>query len=74
MTNPLFDAGKRVRKRPRVLMHVCDVSHDEPDATHDNVVMECPRCHGKTAWITLPRAEAKRGIPCPNCNPRKAEQ
>ena len=68
MTKPLFDAGKRVRKRPRVLMHVCDVSHDEPDSTHDHVVMLCQRCGGKTAWITLLRAEAKRGIPCPNCN------
>lgn len=72
MTRPLFERGDRVRRRPRVMMHVLDVSSDEPDATHDHVVMWCRRCDGKTAWITLPRAEAKRGIPCPNCNEEKS--
>lgn len=72
MTRPLFERGDRVRRRPRVLMHVLDVSSDEPDATHDQVVMWCLRCDGKTDWITLPRAEAKRGIPCPNCNSEKS--
>ena len=71
MTQPLFDTGPKVRRRRRVLMHVCDASHDEPDATHDSVVMLCRRCQGKTAWITLPRRAAKRGIPCPVCNARE---
>jgi DNA-directed RNA polymerase subunit RPC12/RpoP len=72
-TRELFDVGQKKRKPPRVLMHVCDASHDEPDATHDSVVMLCPRCQGKTAWITLRRSEAKRGIPCPNCNGERKE-
>lgn len=55
-------------KVPRVVrMHVSDAGHgDEWDM---RVRYQCARCNHETDWTTARTVtEAKRGIPCPNCN------
>lgn len=56
------------RQKPRKLMHVYDAGPAEDSQCM--VVFYCWRCHHKTEWM-LARSvsEAKRGIPCPKCNP-----
>jgi hypothetical protein len=58
---------KPARKKPRVLMHVCDAGHCEDGV---NVQMECRTCGYQSGWMTCDTvSEAKRGLPCPKCNP-----
>jgi hypothetical protein len=67
MSTDLFPETKNPRARPRVLMHVCDSYGDGPDDVHCK--MQCPRCKTETRWLTFATVtEAKRGIPCENCN------
>ena len=73
MSQPrLFDVPKVSRPR-RVLMHVIDAGPDDqfddgPGVT-DNVRFGCKRCGHETDWERRLRSEAKRGEPCPVCNP-----
>lgn len=64
----LFDDPAQNRKR-RILMQVTD-------AGTDSVQVECRKC-GHKEWLRASRysdegavthPEARRGIPCPNCN------
>jgi hypothetical protein len=63
----LFSVERRTRV---VLMHVSDAGGcDAPDA--DVIVtMRCRKCGHETGWIKCRTvSEAKRGVPCPKCNP-----
>jgi len=52
-------------KPRRVLMHVFDAS------PCGYVRFACSKCHDETDWLfTDSEADAKRGIPCPKCNPQ----
>ena len=59
-TNDLF--GDKPRRRPRVLMHVYD-------AGYEAIKFKCSKC-GFSDWYhnDMSVSEAKRGIPCPECN------
>ena len=58
----LSQAAPASRQPRRVLMHVIDAGPD------DMVRMHCAKCGAETEWHRRPRAEAKRGVPCPKCN------
>ena len=63
----LFPETKPPRQAPRKLMHVCDAYGDGPDDNH--VRFHCARCGHESDWIDgLTVTEAKRGMPCPECN------
>ena len=52
----------------RRLMHVADAGGDAAGVSIAR--FECHRCGHDSGWIKAPPlAEAKRGIPCPVCNP-----
>lgn len=56
---------RRPRRMRRVMMHVIDAGGDEDG---DFARFECRRC-GLTDWIAYRTvSEAKRGVPCPECN------
>lgn len=66
----LFPQTKPPRARSRVLMHVCDGAGDGPDDVWCR--MQCRRCNTETDWMKFNTVtEAKRGIPCPDCNTKK---
>lgn len=65
----LFDAPPR--HPPRKLMHVRDAGNGEAGQV---VQFQCDRCGHDSGWVHgLGVAEAKRGIPCPRCNPSKRQ-
>lgn len=65
----LFDLPAAPRAKPRKLMHVIDAGPGECDAAkYDMVRFWCQRCGLETDWQEVLRTEAKRGVPCPNCN------
>lgn len=74
MTLKLFDDPPKPRRKRRVLMHVFDAACDAPDEVTDYVRMRCARCDKETDWMLVRRAVAKRGAPCPNCNPKEASE
>lgn len=47
-------------------MHVYDAGpgYDEKD----NVKFLCPHCGHESEWMLIRCSDAKRGIPCPECN------
>ena len=68
-TPDLFSETKPPRPAPRKLMHVCDAADDE-DPAYSSVRFHCARCGHESDWIDgLTVTEAKRGMPCPACNP-----
>lgn len=57
------------RKAPQKLMHVCDAGEAEGKPL---VQMECSRCWHRSDWLVFDTVtEAKRGLPCPQCNHHK---
>ena len=71
MATPLlFDELPRSRSK-LVRMHVVDASCESGLI----VVVECWKCGHSSGWIQVDTVtEAKRGIPCPNCNRRKSDE
>lgn len=60
--------GARPRKAPRVLMHVVDAGNDPCGGKVAEFL--CGRCGHRTGWTRIGTVtEAKRGLPCPSCNP-----
>lgn len=60
MTPDLF--GKPPRRKPRVLMRVSDAGDGRAQFT-------CSKCGHVSEWLEVDTVtEAKRGLPCPNCN------
>ncbi|GAB6043319.1 hypothetical protein [Endothiovibrio diazotrophicus] len=57
------------RKKPRVMAHVSV-------AAIDVIEFECLQCGWSSGWLEFDMTitEAKRGIPCPNCNPQSTPQ
>lgn len=56
-----------VKKPRRKLMHVSDAYEDEGAPICQ---MRCLKCGQETDWLEFSSVtEAKRGIPCPKCNP-----
>lgn len=65
-TAALFPELALPRRKPRVLMHVCDATDSNGKPM---VVMRCSRCRAETEWLIFDTVtEAKRGIPCEACN------
>lgn len=55
------------RKRPQKLMHVCDAG--DGGEGKPVVQMKCIHCDYQSEWLVFDTVtEAKRGLPCPNCN------
>lgn len=51
-------------------MHVIDAGPGEEGSI---AVFRCPRCGRQTDWIRIKSVtEARKGIPCPTCNPAPA--
>ena len=65
-TKELFAVPKKPRKKREVLAHV----YDAGDAGSGfDVVFKCRRCGYTSEWTAVKNTtEAKRGIPCPECN------
>lgn len=62
MSRQLELLEKLPRRKPRKLMHVCD-------AGDDCAKFHCGHCGYTSAWLYFETVtEAKRGIPCPQCN------
>jgi DNA-directed RNA polymerase subunit RPC12/RpoP len=57
-------------KVPRVArMHVIDAGHSDDMDEPLMVQYRCRRCSRESEWMTARSVtEAKRGIPCPDCN------
>jgi len=77
-TLDLFPVFKPARAKPRVLMHVSDSVECHTGAADDlgkpMCVMTCKRCSTSSDWLIFDTvSEAKRGIPCPTCNPPPSE-
>lgn len=68
----LIDLPKEPRAKPRKLMHVWDAGcgHDKKDL----VKFKCARCGTESDWKLMLMSDAKRGIPCPTCNPTTTSQ
>ncbi|PXX79123.1 hypothetical protein DFR34_10813 [Rivihabitans pingtungensis] len=68
--NDLF--GPKPRRPRRQMMHVFDAGDACSGADGDEVVIarcRCLACGGETEWIEFhTMTEARRGIPCPQCN------
>lgn len=63
----LFPEAPVPRAKPRVMMHVID-------AGVDLALFECGRCGYNTDWVPyVSLSEAKRGMPCPDCNAEPVE-
>lgn len=68
MTPDLFPGTKPPRARPRVLMHIADSTWSEHD-DKPMCNMTCTRCGKESGWLVFDTVtEAKRGIPCEDCN------
>ncbi len=66
MTLDLFTGKPRPRRKPRVLMHVVDAGQE---GGRPVCQMRCARCGLESDWLLFDTVtEAKRGIPCDNCN------
>lgn len=68
----LFVVPRPSRARPRKLMHVIDAGPDDGDwgpGQIDRVRFGCGRCGHETDWQPCLASIAKRGVPCPHCNP-----
>lgn len=53
-------------KPPRIKrMHVIDAGHIEGERA---ARFYCERCETETGWYACGLTEARRGIPCPECN------
>lgn len=63
--------GERPRRPARVLMHVFDAGH--LPGGQKGIVFRCSRCGHDTGWIrdTQSVSDNKRGMPCPQCNPKE---
>lgn len=72
MQATLFDVETKPRPRakPRVLMHVVDAGDCGGCGEHESDVrMKCRKCGRETDWTRMLVSVAKRGVPCPCCNP-----
>lgn len=69
-TADMFEDLKPPRARPQKLMHVCDAGGNDCDDEMPLLVRySCKRCGHETEWLDARTVtEAKRGIPCPQCN------
>jgi DNA-directed RNA polymerase subunit RPC12/RpoP len=68
----LFGFDPAPRRKPKKLMHVVDACADECGETSGAqlVMFGCQRCGHETDWVEMPNVtSAKRGVPCPVCNP-----
>ena len=68
MSEPRQAALFAAPRRPRIWrMHVADAGNG---CNGDKIAeFECGRCGHRTGWIKIETvSEAKRGLPCPNCN------
>lgn len=60
---------EKPRKPHQWLMHVCDA--DSPGEGEQHVQYRCNKCGHESEWQTaVSVTAAKRGIPCPKCNPQ----
>lgn len=70
----LFDAADIPRTRPRLVrMHVIDAGIGCGDAEPGEqfVRYACAKCGAETDWESARSiSEAKKGVPCHNCNPK----
>jgi hypothetical protein len=69
----MFENLRPPRAKPRILMHVTDAGQvhcgREEDLGKPLCRMRCTRCAAESEWLVFDTVtEAKRGIPCPNCN------
>ncbi len=73
MTLRLFDDPPKPRRKRRVLMHASDVSFEVIPRDQNKTLcrMKCDKCKHETEWTWIPRADVRRGVPCPNCNPKE---
>lgn len=61
------------KQRRRKLMHVADAG--EFGDKGPICMMQCAKCGEETDWLEFESiTEAKRGIPCPKCNPTAGEK
>ena len=60
--------AKPPRKKPRIMAHVIDAG--ERDGVGPVIRFKCPHCNWDSDWLIydFSLTEAKRGIPCENCN------
>lgn len=77
MRRPMLFDNTHDRRPRRVLMRVVDAGEGcgcPDDSPGPHVVrFGCNRCGHETGWLRVDSvAEAKRGIPCPKCNPPDA--
>jgi hypothetical protein len=71
MTGQLFTADQAPRRRRIVRMHVADAGSD--GARPMLAEFKCNKCGHNSGWIECPPlTQAKRGLPCPICNPAEA--
>lgn len=60
---------KPPRRTRGQLMHVCDAG-DSGEGRKPMCLMQCGKCKHESEWLVFDTVtEAKRGIPCPKCNP-----
>ncbi|MCP1375368.1 hypothetical protein [Dyella lutea] len=63
----LFPHEPIPRAKPRVMMHVID-------AGVGLALFQCARCGHESDWVPYGSlSDAKRGMPCPHCNPEQAQ-
>lgn len=77
-TEDMFADLKPPRQKPRKLMHVFDAGNEvgcgSAGSSRHVVRFKCYRCGHETDWMLVETvSEAKRGIPCPQCNDVKEE-
>lgn len=72
-TSDLFE-GTKPRRPRRVMMHVTDAGDSGcggDDGGSGIAQFTCAACGHETDWLPVRTiSEAKRGLPCPNCNPK----
>lgn len=59
------------RRKPRIMMHVCDATdHCCGECEHKvhRVRLRCSKCGTETGWRVCTLAQVRRGIPCERCN------
>lgn len=75
MKNLLFPDLNVPRKPPRVIAHCIDggvldiVVPGKTEMGH----FVCEKC-GFDEWVPCTGTEGRRGIPCPNCNPKTGDE
>jgi len=72
----MFGHAPKPRKKPSKLMHVIDAGQDCSCEVGGIQVVKfgCQRCGHETDWVEMPNVtSAKRGVPCPVCNPAEEE-